>query len=296
MGKSTSKGKVMEKAQVEVAKPFNKTEFIEALSQGFATTVKKVYINSLQKEVGFREIKVKEQKTLSRIMVDNEQRKDIIYDTQCALIAQVCLDKDLDIYSLTEFDKTKLLMALYQSNMYKTEIKFTCKQCHTDNVYRMNFANVVRKLDSFDTSDKIFDFENENWKFTFKLGYPLVRRVSEFYKSYAKQYRMTAPQQLESLNNSINMDYMNNFVKEVKIVNKADGSEQNIDMAQFTPDEVNQIFASFPQDVLYVDNGVLNFIATEFIAKPNECFDKHKCAQCGTIYEEAVDKDTGSFF
>ena len=62
----------MEKAQVEVAKPFNKTEFIEALSQGFATTVKKVYINSLQKEVGFREIKVKEQKTLSRIMVDNE--------------------------------------------------------------------------------------------------------------------------------------------------------------------------------------------------------------------------------
>ena len=127
-------------------------------------------------------------------MVDNEQRKDIIYDTQCALIAQVCLDKDLDIYSLTEFDKTKLLMALYQSNMYKTEIKFTCKQCHTDNVYRMNFANVVRKLDSFDTSDKTFDFENENWKFTFKLGYPLVRRVSEFYKSYAKQYRMTAPQ------------------------------------------------------------------------------------------------------
>ena len=92
------------------------------------------------------------------------------------------------------------------------------------------------------------------------------------------------------------MDYMNNFVKEVKIVNKADGSEQNIDMAQFTPDEVNQIFASFPQDVLYVDNGVLNFIATEFISKPNECFDKHKCAQCGTIYEEAVDKDTGSFF
>lgn len=296
MGKSTSKGKVMEKAQVEVAKPFNKTEFIEALSQGFATTVKKVYINSLQKEVGFREIKVKEQKTLSRIMVDNEQRKDIIYDTQCALIAQVCLDKDLDIYSLTEFDKTKLLMALYQSNMYKTEIKFTCKQCHTDNVYRMNFANVVRKLDSFDTSDKTFDFENENWKFTFKLGYPLVRRVSEFYKSYAKQYRMTAPQQLESLNNSINMDYMNNFVKEVKIVNKADGSEQNIVMAQFTPDEVNQIFASFPQDVLYIDNGVLNFIATEFIVKPNECFDKHKCAQCGTIYEEAVDKDTGSFF
>lgn len=294
MGKSTSKGKVMEKTTAE--KPFNKSEFIEALGTGFATTVKKVYINSLKKEVGFREIQVKEQKILSRIMIDNEQRKDIVYDTQCALISKVCLDKDLDVYALTEFDKIKLLMALYQSNMYKNEVKFICKQCNTENIYRMNFANVVKRLDSFDTSDKNFDFENENWKFEFKVGYPTVRKVADFYKSYAKQYRMTQPQQLESLNNSINMDYMNNFIKEVKVINKTNGNEQLIDTSLFEPDEVNQIFATFPQDVLYVENGILNFIATEFIAKINESFDKHKCAQCGAIYEEAVDKDVGSFF
>ena len=73
---------VQNAAQIEQPAPkkLNKSEFINALKSDFVTTVKKVYINSLQKEVGFREITVKEQKTLSRIMVDNEQRKDIVYD------------------------------------------------------------------------------------------------------------------------------------------------------------------------------------------------------------------------
>ena len=101
-------------AKQQVAeKQLNKSEFINALKSDFVTTVRKVYVNSLKREVGFREISVKEQKQLSRIMIDNESRKDIVYDSQCALISQVCLDKDFDIYELTEFDKIKLMMALY---------------------------------------------------------------------------------------------------------------------------------------------------------------------------------------
>ena len=101
-------------AKQQVAeKPLNKSEFINALKSDFVTTVRNVYVNSLKREVGFREISVKEQKQLSRIMIDNESRKDIVYDSQCALISQVCLDQDFDIYELTEFDKIKLMMALY---------------------------------------------------------------------------------------------------------------------------------------------------------------------------------------
>ena len=66
-------------------KQLNKSEFINALKSDFVTTVRKVYVNSLKREVGFREISVKEQKQLSRIMIDNESRKDIVYDSQCAL-------------------------------------------------------------------------------------------------------------------------------------------------------------------------------------------------------------------
>jgi len=74
------------KNEQEKLKVLNRSEFINALKKNFATTVRKVYINSLKREVGFREVTVLEQKQLSRIMIDNEQRKDIVYDAQCALI------------------------------------------------------------------------------------------------------------------------------------------------------------------------------------------------------------------
>ena len=277
-------------------KQLNKSEFINALKSDFVTTVRKVYVNSLKREVGFREISVKEQKQLSRIMIDNESRKDIVYDSQCALISQVCLDQDFDIYELTEFDKIKLMMALYQTNMFKNDINFKCKECGTDNTYKLDFGAVIKRLDDFDISDKSFSFENENWKFEFEVGYPTVKKISDFYRSFAKKYRNANKKELESLNNMINMDYVNMFVKNVKLHNKQNGIDKDIDMSLFTAPEIEEIFSAFPQDVLYVDNGILTFITDNFIKKINDSFEKHKCAQCGTIYEEAVDRSSEGFF
>ena len=131
----------MEITNENVARPVapSKSELVKALELDFATTVNKAYINSLDKEVSMREVKVSEQKTLSRIMINNEMRKDIIYDAQCALINSVVLDQDFDIYRLTEFDKIKLLMIIYQSSMLKKEVNFTCKHCGTENSYEMDF-------------------------------------------------------------------------------------------------------------------------------------------------------------
>ena len=46
----------------------SKNEIVNALRGKFGTSVNKVFINSIGEEVGFREITVAEQKTLSRIM------------------------------------------------------------------------------------------------------------------------------------------------------------------------------------------------------------------------------------
>ena len=140
-----------------------------------------MYVNSLGRDVNFREITVQEQKKLSRIMIDNENRKDIVYDAQCAVLQQICLEKDLDIYSLTEFDKIKLLMMLYQRNMMKHEISFTCTECHTPNKFTINFQNAIDKLDQFKVDDVVYEYENPNWKFEFTFAYPKISTVSKYY-------------------------------------------------------------------------------------------------------------------
>lgn len=117
------------------AQAIDKKAALNAIKSKFISTIIKIYINSLGREVNFREITVAEQKKLSRIMIDNENRKDIVYDAQCAILQSICLEDGLDIYSLTEFDKIKLLLLLYQRNMAKHDITFVCPECHSENKY-----------------------------------------------------------------------------------------------------------------------------------------------------------------
>jgi hypothetical protein len=93
-------------------------------------------------------------------MIDNENRKDIVYDTQCAVLQQICLEDDFDIYSLTEFDKIKLLLLLYQRNMTKHDISFVCTECHTENKYQIDFSTAIDKLDKFVITDQTYHYEN----------------------------------------------------------------------------------------------------------------------------------------
>ena len=156
----------------------DKKAALNAIKNKFISTTIKIYINSIGREVNFREITVAEQKKLARIMIDNEDRKDIVYDAQCATLKSICLEDDFDIYNVTEFDKIKLLLLLYQRNMVKHDISFVCPECHTENKYQIDFTNVINRLDKFDVADKEYEYENFNWKFKFLLSYPKVSIVS----------------------------------------------------------------------------------------------------------------------
>ena len=109
----------LEKPQVQ-----DTQSILNAFKQKFSTTVRKVRVNSLNREVAFREVTTKEQKTLSKTTIENEQRKDIVYDAQCQLINTLALEDGFDIYGLTEFDRIKLLLAIYQNNYFQSDISY----------------------------------------------------------------------------------------------------------------------------------------------------------------------------
>ena len=264
----------------------SKDELVKILQGDFASGVTKVYVNSLGKEIAFKEVTVTQQKSLSRIMIGNEQRKDIIYDAQCATINSSALADGFDIYQLTEFDRLKILIALYQANMFSNDVKFTCKQCGAENRYKLNFDNVISKLDEIGLEPKDFEYENRNFKFTFTIEYPKVRRISGFYKMYYLNHKIHSKRDMKVNDNLSNMEYVNLFISKVKLEVKSSGVVREFDMSDYKASDVEDILAQFPQDALYNDTGVLNFIATEYLKKINDSFDKHQCFNCGTIQEE----------
>lgn len=274
----------------------SKEELLKALQSDFATNVNKVYVNSLGKEVGFKEITVQKQKNLSRILIANENRRDVVYDAQCAMINDSALLDGFDVYELTEFDRIKLMLALYQSNVFADEVKFTCPVCGTQNSYNVGFDNTLRKLDAFDIKPQSFEYENKNFKFVFDVAYPLVKTMSMFYKSqYAKGLALQSNQKPNTNNRIDNIEQMNLFVRKLKMTNKDTGIVREIDFSKYNVTDISDIFAMFPQDVVYSDNGIINIITTKFINQLNNSFDKHACSSCGTVYEQDGSNQVESF-
>ena len=263
-----------------------KDELVKLLEQDFASGVTKVYVNSLGKEVAFKEITVTQQKTLSRIMIGNEQRKDVIYDAQCAIINSSALAEGFDIYKLTEFDRLKILIALYQANMFSNDVKFTCKNCGAENAYKLNFDNVIAKLDEIGLAPRQFEHDSKNFKYTFTIAYPNVGRISSFYRSYCMKHKNVSKKDVKVNDNMSNMEYVNLFISKLKLEIKSNDIVRDIDFSNYKAEAVEEILAKFPQDALYTDDGVLNFIANEYLKKINDSFDKHVCYACGTVQEE----------
>lgn len=274
-----------------------KQELLNALEKEFATSVNKVYVNSLDREFSFSEISVKDQKSLTRIMSANEHRKDIVYDAQCAIINKAALDKDFDVYKLTEFDRLKLLISLYQENMFQNEVKFTCEECGAENKYKVNFKNTIQKLDAYKLEDKTFNYENKNFKYKFELSYPTVKLVSQFHQSYNQIHNGAVPRrEMKSNEILVNLEYINLFIKSIDIENKNTGSTKSIAFSNYKVSDIEDILSAFPQDVLYTENGVLKFIVNEYLKYVNDAFDKHECWNCHTIHEKGTADHSGSFF
>lgn len=272
---------------------------LKALKEEFATSLNKMYVNSLKEFKNFREITVLEQKTLSKVLIANENNKDVVYDAQCALINKVCEDENFDIYKLSEFDKIKLLMLLYQSNFFKQDVEFKCPKCGAQNKVKLDFTAVIKKLDDFDLSDKKLEYDDGGRHYSFIVNYPLVSKVSNFYKYYMKKYsKNISPKERETLDDFSNTEYMNLFIKSISVSNKSKPEEHaiTVDLSDVDYEELDKLISVFPQDVLYNDDGVLKFIMAEFIEKINSVFETAKCAQCGEVYHGAAVENVPSFF
>ena len=270
-------------------------EIAELLKKKIASGYTAVYMNTLGKEVGFREIGANEQKSLSRVMIGNENRKDIIYDTQCATINTAALLDGFDIYQCTELERLKVLIALYQANMFNNDVQFTCKECGSENKFKLNFESVIRKLDEIDIMPKDFKYESKNFTYEFKCAYPSVKLVSKFHKQYFARHKNTSKRDVKVNDQMSNMEYIDLFIAGLKIADNGGNVIKDIDFKRFKPEDIETILGVLPQDVLYSDNGVLQFITKEFLQKMNDSFDKHKCTHCGAIQEEENSNQVESF-
>jgi len=316
----------------------------------FSTKLNVIYVNSLKREVNFREVSVAEQKKLSKTIIENETRRDIVYDTQCAIINQLCLEanpeqfrqeakasvadaldvelqnqKDLvagsseyqrfcsnfqkkyiedyvkshtfDIYNMTEFDRMRILMQLYQNNYDLNKVSFKCKECGAENEYELDFQEIIDKLNEFDLTDQTYTVEDSNFIYNFTINYPTVRSVSQFYKEYARKYKGASNKEIQALDDLGSLEYINLYIRKVELIDKENKDDKTVvDFSLLSYAEFEELLASFPQNIIFNDKiGVMKYISSNFIDKVQQAFAYRKCLQCGAETSEGIG-NTADFF
>jgi len=262
-------------------------DILSALSQEFATSVNRIYIHSLDREVGFREIRVAEQKSLTKILVENEGKEDVIYSSMLAMLESLCLEPEaIDFSKLTELDRIKIMIELYQSNFFQSDLKFICEECQTENEYVLNFESIIAKLNALKFDDITIDTEDQYRKYQFIVNFPTVNRMSDFMKASAQSKRLSKKSTTMRIDNT---DMFDLFIKQFTVENKAvDGKIITVECEQMNIRELEEMLQVLPQTILYSNNGVLGRIQSELFNKVDGLFEKPVCANCGAEQKEAM--------
>jgi uncharacterized protein YqkB len=262
-------------------------DIMQALQQEFATTVNKIYIHSLDREVGFREVRVAEQKTITKILVENEGKEDVIYASMLALIKTLCLEADtIDFDKLTELDRIKIMIELYQNNFFQSNMTYECNECQTENEFELNFEKIVENLNQLKFDDITINIDDKHRNYTFVINFPTTKRMADFLKATAQSKRLTATAKMMRIDNT---DIFDLFIKKFTVENKAeDGKVITVECEQLRIRELEEILQVLPQTILYSADGVLGRIQEELFNKVDSLFDKPICSNCGAKQKETV--------
>lgn len=261
----------------------NHKDILGALDQQFSTNATGVFVNSLNTEIAFRDITVKEQKTLTKIIIDNPNREDIVYESTLAMIQSLCLTKEFDILDLTEFDRLKILLTLYKQNFFNDKIEYTCKHCDHKGKYELDFTRIEKQLDVLDISDKSYTIENNTHTFIFTVGYPNVKNVRTYFKQLIKDKND------KNVVNKINaLDYIDLFIKNVTICNKNQSTNEiQIPLKDYTINDVEEVLCKLPQGIILNRSGtsLMDKISKEYLSTVNTIFNYGRCGACGKDIE-----------
>ena len=148
------------------------------MRQSFSSAVQRVYVQSIGRTLTFRESTVMEHRALAKTVISNMNMQSVVYAATLAMIKNLCLDDDFDPYSISEFDRLKIIVNLFSNNFFSKNLSIRCpiKACDGCVKYPMKYGSLLKMMDSVDCSDIVFDNENLIGKSRVFANFPSTRR------------------------------------------------------------------------------------------------------------------------
>lgn len=232
----------------------------KALEEKYSTNVTPIYIPSRKKTADFRSIKVGEQKTITKIMLDSDGDQYKIYQAMLGLVQATVLEDDFNIGTLTELDRLKILIDLYSGNFFNNEVAMKCEKCGTTNKVSIDFDEISKTLGAVDATPKTVTIDDV----VFTIGFPNVVRMGKYYKSLDSGKRTIGDM----------CDMYDQFIL------TANFDDMDVDFETMSIKQVSQILCIFPQHILYGEGGLVEVITTQLLSVLSNMSDESKCKKC----------------
>jgi hypothetical protein len=240
----------------------------KALQEKYSTNVTSILIPSRKKTYDFRSINVGEQKTITKIMLDADGDQYIIYQAFIGLIQATCLSDDLNIKTITELDRIKILVELYNGNFFNSDITIKCKSCEVVNDVKIDYSKIVKNLEEVDIDPKFETVDGVK----FKIEFPTVVRMGKYYKTLTGKKVVMSDM----------YDIYDQFISVIEF------GEDTVDLNKLDVNDVKELLSIFPQEILYGDGGIVELISTNMFNVLENLTDEYSCSNCKEVLTGGV--------
>lgn len=271
-----------------------KDDIVSLFKNEFSSTIIPVYIKSLDRELNFREISVKEYKTFAKTSIDNANKPATIYRAMTSMIENVMLTKDVELENLTELDRVHILFNLSQTAIVERNHEYECPQCHG----KFNVAPDVNKInsgfDSIQTMDKVYIVEDSQRRYIITVNFPTIKRLTATLDHYQLTHK---DEESDALMADINgntvgiaLAYIHAYLKSITVEKKSGGNPLTAPLDQMPIKEAEEIIDIIPQSIFSAngENSIIAKINNDFINKTSAIFQTEKCPSCGVEFEGQI--------
>ncbi len=285
----------MEQIKSQTIKQDSSNDIVSMFKDEFSSTVIPVYVKSIDKELNFREVSVKEYKDFAKTAIDNADKPATIYRAMSGLIENVMLSK-ADFGSLTELDRVHILFNLSQTIILAQQHKITCPSCKLEYIMQPDVNKINEEFNNIDLTDKVYTIEDANRLYIFTVNFPTIRRMMETLDYFQKRNKgkLTDEDSVNANTLGIAMAYIHAYIKSITIERKQkiEGKPNTItaDFNSLPADKVEEIIDVIPQSIFNStsETGLVSKINTDFIDRANSVFQKEKCPSCGTEFPGVI--------
>lgn len=146
------------------------SEVSKILEQPNAAGIYDVYIPSLKKKMSYKYLTVGQQKTLSKIALDDPEN---YYVALTGLIQQLLVDRTaLTMKDLNELDRVYILSQLMTRNLFKIPELTTECECGFKYDMKLDFSEAVKHIEKYNAKTYTETIKVGEHNFTFTVGLP----------------------------------------------------------------------------------------------------------------------------